>query len=342
VTKVWWSDLATDEMPSDDEMRIAGKALVEEARVWLAAADEAREAPRALVTAREAIDEWIREENADHPQAVHTGWPALDECLGRPIRAGELVLCAARAGVGKTWTLQTWIEQTLGHDESASAVIFELEMLAWHLAERLAGHALGVDPATARKRAREGLTSDAVLAADPSLERLVISEAFVSVEQLPAALEAATERLGRRPTIVAVDYLGLMRWDGSASARTYERASEIAKRLKAVARAERVVVIAAAQMSRDAGDGSSRPTLDALRDSGVVEEAADRVVAFWRPTPIEEDGRSIHENVELGCVVLKNRFGPTGGQLDLVYDHALRILQQQRAPSQPAFPFDVP
>lgn len=341
MTKVWFGDLA-GELPSEAEMRAAGAAVIEEARRWLREHDEREAAPRSLLTAREAIEEWIREENTDHPIAVHTGWPALDDSLGRPIRAGEMVLIAARAGVGKTWTMQTWLEHTLRLDGEASAVIFELEMLAWHLAERLAGHALAVDPATARRRARDGLTADDVLRADPSLERLLINETFVAVEDLPAAIDAATERLGRRPTIVAVDYLGLMRWDGPTAARTYERASEIAKRLKAMARKERVVILAAAQMSRDAGDGSSRPTLDALRDSGVVEEAADRVIAFWRPTPIEEEGAGIHESVELGCVVLKNRFGPTGSQLDLVYDHALRIIQQPPRVVQPEFPFTVP
>ncbi len=339
MTDVWWADLV-EEMPSEDEMRNAGAALVEEARRWLKEIDERAAAPRSIVTSREAIDEWIREENADHPQSIHTGWAALDVELGRPIRAGELILLAARAGVGKTWAIQAWIESTLKLDPAGAAVIFELEMLAWHLAERLAAHALSVSPADARRRAREGLTSGDVVASAPSLDRLVVSEAFVGVEQLPEAIEAATERLGVRPTLVAVDYLGLLRWEGSTAARTYERASENAKRLKAIARSERVTILAAAQLSRDGGDGSRQPTLDALRDSGVVEEAADRVIALWRPTPIEEEGSSrIVENVELGGVVLKNRFGPTGGRLDLVYDHALRIVQQAPRPMQAEFPF---
>lgn len=340
MTDVWYADLV-EEMPSEEAMREAGARLVDEARRWIKDVDERAAAPRSIVTSREAIDEWIAEERSDHPQALTTGWNALDDHLGRPIRAGELILVAARAGVGKTWAMQAWIESTLRADVDAAAVIFELEMLAWHLAERLAAHALGIAPADARRRARDGgLTSDDVVAASPALDRLVVSEAFVSVEQLPEAIAAAEERLGRRPTIVAVDYLGLLRWDGSTAARTYERASENAKRLKAIARSERVAILAAAQLSRDAGDGSRQPTLDALRDSGVVEEAADRVVALWRPTPIEEEGPvRIIENVELGGVVLKNRFGPTGGRLDLVYDHALRIVQMAPRPVQPEFPF---
>lgn len=342
---IWWADLEQDPSlrPGSIAMRETATALLAEGRAWLKAIDEETSAPRAVLTAREAIDEWLREEQTEHRAAVHTGWPDLDEHLGRPVRHGEVVLIAARPGVGKTWGLQSWVEATLKADPAAAVVIFEFEMLAWHLGERLASHALGVNPTEARRRAeKREVTTDEIMAAAAGLERLAISQESLGVEQLGVAIAAAEERLGIRPTVVCVDYLGLLAWTGSAGARTYERASENAKALKTVARRERVAIVAAAQMSRGAGDGSSEPTLDDLRDSGVVEEAADRVVALWRPTPIEDEAEPQRlVGVELGGKVLKNRFGVTGGRFDLAYDHALR-LGRAAAVEPERFPFDLP
>lgn len=342
MTAVWWADLEQDtsQRPSPAEMRATAEQLTADATQWLAQIDAELAAPRAILTAREAIDEWISEEQTEHQAAVQTGWRDLDAHLGRPIRHGELVLVAARPGVGKTWGLQSWMEATLRADPEAAALIFEFEMLAWHLGERLAAHALGVNPSEARRRAQaRDLTTDQVMAEAPSLDRLAISQESLGVEQLAEAIDNAAKRLGRRPTVVCVDYLGLLAWTGSAGARTYERASENAKALKSVARRERVAIVAAAQMSRGAGDGTTKPTLDDLRDSGVVEEAADRVVALWRPTPIEDEAEPRQlAGVELGGKVLKNRFGITGGEFELQYDHALRLGPHVVEPER--FPFD--
>lgn len=342
MSTIWWADLEQDtsQRPSATAMRETAERVAAEGAAWLKEIDAELAAPKAILTAREAIEEWIREEQAEHKAAILTGWSDLDRELGRPVRAGELVLLAARAGVGKTWGLQAWLENTLRGDPSAAVVIFELEMLAWHLGERLAAHALEVNPTEARRLAEtREITAEDVMLKAPSLERFTISEAFVGVEQLPEAIAHAAERLGQRPTVVAVDYLGLLRWDGSVGARTYERASENAKRLKAVARSERVAIVAAAQMSRGAGDGSTEPTLDDLRDSGVVEEAADRVVALWRPVPITDEAEPRQlAGVELSGKVLKNRFGVTGGKFELAYDHALRLGRHVYEPER--FPFD--
>lgn len=342
MSGVWWADLEQDTSarPSPAEMRATAEQLTAEVAGWLEQIDRDLAAPRAILTAREAIEEWITEEQTEHQAAVQTGWRDLDTHLGRPIRHGELVLVAARPGVGKTWGLQSWLEATLRADPEAAALIFEFEMLAWHLGERLAAHALGVNPSEARRRASaRDLTADQVMAEAPSLSRMAISQESLGVEQLGVAIEHAADRLGRRPTVVAVDYLGLLAWTGSAGARTYERASENAKALKSVARRERVAIVAAAQMSRGAGDGTTKPTLDDLRDSGVVEEAADRVVALWRPTPIEDEAEPRQlAGVELGGKVLKNRFGITGGEFELQYDHALRLGPPRYEPE--TFPFD--
>lgn len=313
----------------------AGARLAAEIEQWNATAHQQRDAaaraaaaPRRVVTGLEAVELYMHEMRADRPPAIYTGWRDLDEHLGRPITAGELVVIAARPGVGKTWALQAWIERTLSSDPSAAAALLEMEMLPWHLGERLTAHALGVSPKDATLRARGDLTLEEVEKGLPSLNRLSIHPRQLTVGQLPEALDASAERLGQRPTILCVDYMGLLGWDGSPGASTYQRASDNARRLKDVALEEGVVILAASQLSRAAGTGSTRPTLDALRDSGVIEEASDRILGLWRDQPIEDENSTETPDGDLMVCVLKNRHGRSSGKdFPLRFDDAMRLVE---------------
>lgn len=277
------------------------------------------------VPTEHAIAQWILEERRGPEHDTSTGWKDVDALLGKPMRHSEVILVAARTGVGKTWVLQGIIENALEHRPEASALLIQLEMPAFHQAERLVGHALNLAPGGARSRARENLTVEEVMQKAPMLERLGMVEQSLNVLQIPAAITAMEKATGTRPTIVALDYLGLLRGAGRTR---YEIASEVSRELKTIAKSEQVLLLCAAQLSRDAGDGTKQPSLDSLRDSGVAEEAADRVLGLWRPQPIEDEAApSIVDGVEIGVVILKNRFGPSGGEAKLQYDHTLRLVQ---------------
>lgn len=334
----WWSDLVTDP-PGRDEIDAAAAQLFADIDTWNAEAEAARLRPDAHVSARTAVERYLADAIADHPPAVHTPWRDLDMHLGRPLRRSELVLIASRPGVGKTWALLELIERSLRVDPNAGALIFELEMLAEHLGERIAGHALGLSPYELGLSAKKGaVTIDDVMTKAPSYDRFEIHEQGVSVRDLPRAIESVEKLRGFRPTIIAVDYVGLLEWDGAAGAKSYERVSDNARRLKDVARSEGVVILAAVQLSRAAGVGASKPSLDQMRDSGVLEEAADRVLGLWREVEIEDETPTEKRRGELGLVVLKNRFGQSDGEVGLRFDEALRLVERGTE-TQDEFPF---
>lgn len=334
----WWSDLV-DDPPGRDEIDAAAAQLYADIDTWNAEAAATRQRPDAHVSARTAVERYLADAIADHPPAVHTPWHDLDLHLGRPIRRSELVLIASRPGVGKTWALLELIERTLRRDEAAGALIFELEMLAEHLGERIAGHALGLSPSELGRSAKKGaVTIDDVMGKAPSYDRFEIHEQGVTVRDLPKAIESVEKARGYRPTIIAVDYVGLLEWDGAAGAKSYERVSDNARRLKDVARSEGVAILAAVQLSRAAGVGNTKPSLDQMRDSGVLEEAADRVLGLWRDVEIEDETPAEKRRGELGLVVLKNRFGQSDGEVQLRFDEALRLVERG-AETQDEFPF---
>jgi replicative DNA helicase len=305
---------------------------------WMQGIDAAEYTPPAdgkqeprVMTTREAIDEWIEEEQRPHDEAMTLGFETLDQGLGKPIRKGEVVLLAARTGVGKTWLVQHALERYLAQHYELAALLLSLEMPGFQIGERLAAHALDVSPSTARYRARVGETNaDAILHAAPDLSRLLICDDLIPVSRIPAALVAAERLSGQRANVVAVDYLGLVKWEGK-HVSLYERASEISRQLKQVAKEEHVIMLAAAQLSRGGGgDGTREPTLESLRDSGVIEEAADRVLVFWRDEWTDEDGEQsprIADGVTIRGKIVKNRFGPIGFRTDMRFTESLRLVE---------------
>jgi replicative DNA helicase len=281
-----------------------------------------------LISSHEAIAEWIRQEQRADP-GILTGWPNIDRGLDKPIRAGEVVAIGARTGIGKTWVVQHMIQLALLEDETAGAVILEMEMPHFHFGERLATHALDMRPYEARRMAGRGeVSAETILRRAEHLHRLLIVERGVSLDDVPGVLDRA-RRSGINPTILAVDYTGLIKWTGDARTPRYERVSEQARALKEVAKAERTIILAAVQLSRQAGDGTVEPTLEDFRDSGAIEEACDRAVMFWRDREIEDEGYQGAESRQLKAKIAKNRFGPTGYLTDLEFSPALKISERE-------------
>ncbi len=281
-----------------------------------------------LITSEEAIAEWIRQEQRADP-GITTGWANIDRGLDKPIRAGEVIALGARTGIGKTWVIQHLLELALSEDETAGGVILEMEMPSFHFGERLATHALSVRPWEARRQARRGeVSAETIIRRAEFLHRLLIVERGVSLTDVPELLDRA-RRSGVNPTILAVDYTGLLRWTGDARTPRYERVSEQARALKEVAKAERTIILAAVQLSRQAGDGTTEPTLEDFRDSGAIEEACDRALMFWREREIEDEGYAGAEATQLKVKIAKNRFGPIGYTTSLDFSPALQLSEHE-------------
>jgi replicative DNA helicase len=277
------------------------------------------------VSTREAIVEFVADAQRGDGGAIATGWPIIDakrSGLGRMIRPGELAILAARTGVGKTWAVQHMIAEALQRDREHRAVLFPLEMTPGMMAGRILAHCFGVPPEAIDEMALSGqIQADEIVDRHAYLDRLAFVPNAVAVDDLEECMAAAGASMNGTPTIMAIDYLGLLQWRGQVRAPIYERASENATQLKAMTHDLGVVTLAAAQLSRSGGGAGDRePSLDAVRDSGVIEEAADRVIAFWR----------VKDSPQVQVKILKNRFGPTGAEATLEFDRAMRLKQGNR------------
>lgn len=114
--------------------------------------------------------------------------------------------------------------------------------------------------------------------------------------------------------VIFVDYLQMMN-SKEASIR-HLKVGAFAHELKNIANDFNVCVIAASQLSRfvEVRGGDKRPQLSDLKDSGFIEEHADKVIFMYRPEyyqiSIDEEGLCTTGTTEL--IVAKNRNGRLG------------------------------
>jgi replicative DNA helicase len=225
------------------------------------------------------------------------------------LKPGEMVIVAARPGLGKTSLgVQIALHQTL-QTNPVPVCFISLEMRAEELFTRIVCAASRVN---LYNLSRGLLGEKEVRRFSAEAQRLssiplhIIDSGGMSITQI----RSAARRLKARENIglLVVDYLQLMA--ASTDEATRERqVAAMSNGIKALALELNIPVVALSQFSRDIERrDDKRPRLSDLRDSGSIEQDADMVLLMARA----EDGQEIQDAVTIDAVLGKNRNGPTG------------------------------
>lgn len=217
----------------------------------------------------------------------------------------ELIIVAARPGVGKTSLMMNITKYAAVH-ESKKVAVFSLEMSMEQLILRFIAEESGISLGKVRTgfvdkkdwpflAQAAGRISDApIFICDSSqLEKLTVP-----------MLSGKAHRLKESHGIdmIVVDYLQLL--SGKAENRTQE-ITQISRELKRMAAVLKVPVIAASQLNRAIEmNKGRRPQLSDLRESGSIEQDAD-VVIF-----IHQDNQDKQAIIPTELIVGKQRNGP--------------------------------
>ena len=257
-----------------------------------------------------------------------TGYRKLDQMSGG-LQDTDLVIVAGRPGMGKTtfaMNLAANLTRPVGNDnEPAEGVaMFSLEMPRDQIAIRFACAEAtdGVNVASARMNS---LTDDA-------WERLgnaarSLSRHPIWIDDTPVVtlldVRARVKRLMRdiasgrsvvpcsRLKLVIIDYLQLMKGLREKGDSREAEVASLSRGLKALAKNLKVTVIAVSQLNRNPEKGRQkdrRPELSDLRESGAIEQDADRVWFLYREKYYDRESDT--DDAEL--IVAKDRNGPTG------------------------------
>jgi replicative DNA helicase len=252
---------------------------------------------------------------------LSTGYIDLDNQL-TGLHAGELIILAARPGIGKTsFAMNIAVHAAL--KENKAVGIFSLEMPADQLLMRLLASTARVD----MKKLRGGrLTPHDEEKFQEMAGALYNAPIYIddSGGLSPFDLRAKARRVKQkdpRLSLIVIDYLQLMHQKGKVESRQLEVA-EISRALKQLAKELEVPIIALSQLNRKVEERKGgKPMLSDLRESGSIEQDAD-VVMFIHREETEEGGDgsapSSSTVIPVELIVAKQRNGPIGS-VDLVF-----------------------
>jgi len=244
---------------------------------------------------------------------LSTGFKYLDNVMGG-LKPAEITILAARPSVGKT-SFALCIAKNIAVNSSKPVGIFSLEMSAAALIQRL----IHVQAGIGRNAA---LDHESVIAAAAS----TISNAPFHIDDRSGLtvqqITAAARRMKHQHNIEAlvIDYLQLIRSTRERGSRNDE-VTEISNGCKALAKELNIPVIVLSQLSRSSVQENRRPRLSDLRDSGSLEQDADRVWMLFRPMDYVVNDDDKVQPVNLA--VEKNRDGISGVTIDLAFQRSL-------------------
>jgi replicative DNA helicase len=250
-----------------------------------------------------------------------TGFMDLDSML-TGLHPGELIILAARPGIGKT-SLAMNVALNVALRAEKAVGIFSLEMPADQLVLRMMASHARVD----LKRLRgERLSPHEEEKFQETCGRVADAPVYVddSGDMSPSEARAKARRLKQKVPnlgLLVVDYLQLMRLRGKSEGRQVE-VSEISRSLKQLAKELEVPVLALSQLNRKVEERKGgKPMLSDLRESGAIEQDADVVMFIHREQAKEDAEATVRDVVEVELIVAKQRNGPIG-EVPLVFHQA--------------------
>lgn len=243
-----------------------------------------------------AINSSILNPQSSFLNPVSTGFKFLDDLTHGGWQPSDLIIIAARPGIGKSALALTMAIRT-----NIPVALFSLEMSKEQIARRAEKQFLA-------KTAGELF---------PDTEAIEQRRASIIIDDTPSLTLPELKRKVRRLVaehhiqLVIVDYLQLM--VGTNLHRNANREQEVAslsRGLKALAKELKMPVIALSQLNRQVEqrrEENCRPRLADLRESGAIEQDADIVMFIHRPINLNPEDPT--QPVEL--IVAKHRNGQT-------------------------------
>ncbi len=257
-----------------------------------------------------------------------TGYEHLDGVLNGGFQDGNLVILAARPGVGKSaLALGVALNAARASRDAAAAdgtVAKQVAFFSYEMSElEMLQRALAILSEMSYNAILDCLGPDANAPAPAKLKA-----AITELRGLPMNFNCEVSEIGALTTLVKtthrktpycliiVDYIGLMEARGIGDDQMVAKLTSITKGLKRLAAGVEAPILALSQFNRQAAD--TTPKLHMLRDSGSVEQDANTVL-FLRH-PYETDTTQPEHLMEV--IVAKQRSGQNNVCLDIGFERS--------------------
>ena len=264
-----------------------------------------------LRRAQERLEELSK--NKSDITGIRTGFYDLDKATAG-LHGGELIILAARPGMGKTAFALNIATNAAFSTEKAIA-IFNLEMSAEMLVNRMIASVGGID---SYKLSTGKLEHNDWKRYNEAMSKLGSTNIFIEDNASITAPEIKSKcrKLASGPNglgLVVIDYLQLVTTGSNRIESRQVEVSEISRSLKTMALELDVPVIALAQLSRSVDKRENKePALVDLRESGSLEQDADLVLFLNRKDYYEAKTEKKETIVPIDVIIAKHRKGSTG------------------------------
>lgn len=264
-----------------------------------------------LRRAQERLEELSK--NKSDITGIRTGFYDLDRTTAG-LHGGELIILAARPGMGKTaFALNIATNAAFSTDKAVA--IFNLEMSAEMLVNRMIASVGGID---SYKLNTGKMESNDWKRYNEAMSKLGSTNIFIEDNASITAPEIKSKcrKLASQPNglgLVVIDYLQLVTTGSKRVESRQVEVSEISRSFKTMAMELDVPVIALAQLSRSVDKRENKePALVDLRESGSLEQDADLVIFLNRKDYYEAKSEKKETVVPIDVIIAKHRKGSMG------------------------------
>lgn len=209
-----------------------------------------------------------------------TGFRILDTRGG--LQPGNLVIVAGASSQGKTALTLSMVRRAVA--DGAKVAMYSLEMMPRELNARLIAAESGVE---CHRILTEPLQGEELLRVDEAIGRLervqgnvyIDARSTSNIDTILASIR--TQSMKNRIDGAVVDYLQILNVN-MKNTNKEQAMGDVARRLKNLAKELGIWIVALSQLNRDRDNPC--PSIDRLRDSGQIAEAADVVLLVYRPS----------------------------------------------------------
>ena len=248
-------------------------------------------------------------------EGIPTGFSDLDK-MTSGLRAGEMIVIAARPSMGKT-SLAMNIAEHVAVDHKLPVGVFSLEMTAASLVMRLLCSRARIN----LRKIQGGFINEldftrlTTAAGQLSGSPLIIDDTSgLSILQLRAKARRMHQQYGIK--LLVIDYLQLLHSTAQrAKDNRQQEIADISNGIKALAKELKMPVIVLSQLNRELEKNKGRkPQLSDLRESGAIEQDADLVGLLYAPSSEDEESEQPADGDcrAVNLLIAKQRNGPTG------------------------------
>jgi replicative DNA helicase len=208
---------------------------------------------------------------------TQTGFSKIDGKGG--FRDGDLIIIAGCTSQGKTALATTITMNAI--QNGCKIAYYSLEMTGEQLAARILSMKSGVSTSIITYGTPSAYDMGNMKAASEELNsnNLFFDDRSTSnIDNIIGSIRRMKMRYGIKGVIV--DYLQILNVNMKGTSKEQQMA-DVARRLKNLAKELQIWIVALSQLNRDRDN--PEPSMDRLRDSGQIAEAADTVILIYRP-----------------------------------------------------------